>query len=326
MNNTVLVTGINGFVGTNLYKSFGLDYLIYGLDIDNNHRIPQKRFFTWNNLHQIPAFDIVIHLAGKAHDTQNTSSLQEYKDINVGLTQIIFQFFLKSSGTKFIFFSSVKAVTDTMKGDELTEDVLPDPKTPYGKSKLEAEKYISDELAKWREGEKAVGKDNGWKKVYILRPAMIHGPGNKGNLSILISFLRKKLPWPLGAYENKRSFCSVDNLLYIVKQLIEKDVDSGTYQVADDESLSTNELIRVISESLGKRANIWNISPRLINLIVKAGDIFGFPLNSERLKKLTESYTISNRKIKNAIGLEQMPIRAIDGMKTTIEYFKNEIS
>jgi nucleoside-diphosphate-sugar epimerase len=325
MNKTVLVTGISGFIGSNLYKSFDLDYHIYGLDIVNINQVPKDRFLNWDNLYHISGLDTIIHLAGKAHDTLNTSAHEEYVNINVGLTKTIFQYFLKSQCKNFIFFSSVKAVTDSVK-NQLTEETLPDPKTPYGRSKLEAEEYILNQFEQWKTEESANGKITSWKKVYILRPGMVHGPGNKGNLNTLFSFQRKKLPWPLGAYENKRSYCSVGNLLFVVKQLIERDIDSGVYQVVDDESLSTNELIRLISDSLGTKANIWNISPRLISLIARMGDMTGMPLNQERLKKLTESYVISNKKIKSALGLEQMPIRAIEGMKTTIDFFKNEIS
>lgn len=324
MNKTVLVTGISGFIGSNLYKSFDLDYHIYGLDIVNINQVPKDRFLNWDNLYHISGLDTIIHLAGKAHDTLNTSAPEEYVNINVGLTKTIFQYFLKSQCKKFIFFSSVKAVTDSVQ-NQLTEETYPDPKTPYGKSKLEAEEYILNQFALWKAEESANGNNNNWKKVYILRPGMIHGPGNKGNLNALFSFQRKKLPWPLGAYENKRSYCSLGNLLFILKELIDRDIDSGIYQIVDDESLSTNEIIRLISGSMGTRAKIWNISPKLINMIAKFGDKTGIPLNTERLKKLTESYIISNQKIKNAMGLNQMPIRAIDGMKSTIEFFNNEI-
>ena len=81
---------------------------------------------------------------------------------------------------------------------------MPDPKSPYGRSKLEAEKYISSEFEKWKEKEKKIGKDIEWKKVFILRPCMIHGPGNKGNLNMLFKVQQKGFPWPLGSFENKR--------------------------------------------------------------------------------------------------------------------------
>ncbi len=83
---------------------------------------------------------------------------------------------------------------------------------------------------------------------------MIHGSGNKGNLNLLYKIVQKGLPWPLGAFENKRSFTSIDNLTFIINQLIEKDIEPGIYQVADDEPLSTNELAKCqASKSLNIR-------------------------------------------------------------------------
>ena len=95
--------------------------------------------------------------------------------------------------------SSVKAVADNLVG-VLSEDRKPSPKTHYGKSKLYAERYI---LSK---------KIPNNKRIYILRPCMIHGPNNKGNLNLLYNLVSKKIPWVLGSFQNKRSYCSVDNL------------------------------------------------------------------------------------------------------------------
>jgi nucleoside-diphosphate-sugar epimerase len=325
MSDRILITGINGFVGTNLYHSVKFDFEIFGLDVYNKNLLPEKNFFSWDNLLHVPKIETIIHLAGKAHDTRNTSDCKEYYEINVGLTKTIFKYFLKSTATKFIFFSSVKAVLDSVEGTQLTEKTLPNPLSPYGKSKLEAEKFILQSWEEWKQEELAQGRDAFVKSVYILRPCMIHGPGNKGNLNTLYKFQQKSFPWPLGAFENKRSYCSIENILYVVRQIIVKNITSGTYQVADDESISTNYLISIISKSLSKNANIWNVSPTVIKVIAKAGDILGLPLNSERLKKLTESYVVSNKKLKNALGIEKMPMNAVEGMKMTLGYFINEI-
>ena len=162
----------------------------------------------------------------------------------------------------------------------------------------------------------------GDQKVYILRPCMIHGPGNKGNLNLLYKLVQKGLPWPLGSFENKRSFTSIENLTYIINQLIVKDIEPGIYQVADDEAISTNEIIRLIAASQNKKSRIWNISKKLILLSARIGDTLHLPLNSERLKKLTESYVVSNQKLKSALGIERMPVSAEDGMKKTLESFE----
>jgi nucleoside-diphosphate-sugar epimerase len=314
----ILISGYTGFIGSNLTKKLN-DKHLYGVDIFQNNSV--IRHFQWDTLQECTDQDSIIHLAGKAHDTRNISSEQEYFIINVGLTEKIFQHFLKSSASKFIFFSSVKAVADSVTGVKLTEEVFPDPKTPYGRSKLEAEKYILNEFEKWKEKEIASGRDNEWKKVYILRPCMIYGPGNKGNLNHLFKLQQKRIPWPLGAFENKRSFCSIDNIMYTVQQMIDKNIVSGIYQVADDEPISTNELIRLMANCLENKPNIWRISPRVIQTIAKIGDVLGLPLNSERLKKLTESYIVSNQKLKNVLGIENMPYTIIDGMKLTVESF-----
>lgn len=307
----ILISGSSGFIGSNLkdyLKKVKPEYNLFCLGRGLINSDPE---ISWVNISDgiLDKIEIIIHLAGKAHDTKNTSSEQEYFDVNVGLTQKIFQHFLKSSASKFVFFSSVKAVADSVRDEFLTEDTLPNPQTPYGKSKLQAEQYIL-----------SIHLPPG-KRVYILRPCMIHGPGNKGNLNLLYKLSKKGLPWPLGAFDNKRSFTSMQNLQFVIQEFIEKDIESGTYQIADDETISTNDLIYLMSDSLNRKARIWNISPNTIKLIAKMGDSLGLPLNSERLKKLTESYIVSNKKLKVALGIKKMPFTANDGLKKTFASF-----
>lgn len=153
---------------------------------------------------------------------------------------------------------------------------------------------------------------------------MIHGPGNKGNLNLLYGVVRKGIPWPLGAFENRRSFASVGNVCAVVEGFLTGDAPSGIYQVADDEALSTNQVIGLISEALGRRARIWHISETLVRAVARAGDVLRLPLNSERLKKLTESYVVSNEKVKRALGWKVMPVSAREGMRKTIESFSRK--
>ncbi len=312
----ILITGIHGFVGSNLTKQLKEKHNLYGLDIVFPEKEGVKKTFSWNELSQIEGMDVIIHLAGKAHDVKNEALAQTYFEVNTGLTQKIFDYFLESSAKKFIYFSSVKAVADYVEAGRLTEDAKPKPKGAYGESKIAAENYI---LGKLNDKENDLIKD---KEVYILRPCMIHGPGNKGNLNLLYRVVEKGIPWPLGEFDNKRSFTSVDNLCCIVNGLIEKKVPSGIYHIADDETLSTNELIQVMSEMLGKKSHIWKINKRLMKKCADIGTILHLPLNSMRLQKLTENYMVSNEKIKWALGLEKMPVSAIDGLRKTFISFK----
>ena len=297
MKNRIFISGSSGFVGVNLVKYldniFNLDMYQKNSDIKLNH-------------------EIVIHLAGKAHDLKNVSSSDEYYKVNTELTKEIFDAFLISEAKVFITLSSVKAVADEVDG-ELTEDFIPNPITHYGKSKLLAEHYILSQPI-----------PDG-KRVYILRPCMIHGPGNKGNLNLLYSLVSKGLPWPLGLFENSRSYLSIENLCFIIKELIDReDIPSGVYNVADDVPLSTNELIKMIAESKDKKARILNLSKNLINVLASVGDFLKLPLNSERLQKLTESYVVSNAKIKQALGKE-LPISSKYGLIKTFQSFSHNV-
>lgn len=238
----------------------------------------------------LPEVDAVIHLAGKAHDTKHTTEASEYFRVNTKLTKMIYDRFLESSAKKFIFFSSIKA----QDGD-----------TPYAKSKKAAEDYI-------------LSKEGANRQVYILRPCMIHGPGNKGNLNLLVKVVKKGFPWPLAAFENKRSFSSIWNVSYIVDRLLCSDVEAGIYNICDDEAISTNDLIRHICECLGKEVHLWRIPKGMMRELAWLGDLFHLPLNSERLGKLTNDYVVDNSLIKHALGVDSLPINARDGLRKTI--------
>ena len=323
----ILITGVHGFVGSNLVTPLHKYHTLYGLDIIFLTKEGVVKTFAWKDIEttsfpmqRLPQFDAIIHLAGKAHDTKNQSVAQAYFDINTGLTQKIFDFFLESTARKFIFFSSVKAAADSVVGDALREDVIPTPIGPYGESKIAAENYILDKLK--NKNEKLKLHDDK-KQVYILRPCMIHGPGNKGNLNLLYNVVKKGIPWPLGDFENKRSFTSIDNLCYVVEGLLTKNVASGIYHMGDDEALSTNELIALMCEAMGKIPHIWKMNRKMMEGCAGLGTLLHLPLNTERLRKLTENYVVSNEKIKAALGIEQMPVRAADGIMKTILSFSN---
>lgn len=311
----ILITGIHGFVGSNMVKAYASQHTLYGLDIVAPEVEGVKKTFSWDDLRQgnLPEVDAIIHLAGKAHDTKNKAKADVYFQINTELTKQIYDYFLASTAKKFVFFSSSKAAADRVEGDVLTEEVQPKPKGPYGESKIAAEQYIfSKEDVRKKEG----------KSVFVLRPCMIHGPGNKGNLNLLFAVVRRGIPWPLGAFENRRSFTSIDNLTFAVEHLLAGEAASGVYNMCDDEALSTNELITLICTTIGKKPRIWHLSKPFMECVAKIGSVAHLPLNTERLQKLTENYVASNSKIKQAIGVERMPVRAAEGLEQTIKSFE----
>lgn len=295
----IIMTGASGFVGQNLSA-----YL------ENCGNTVEKISLRDSSFEINNSAEAIIHLAGKAHDTSDTTLEKEYFEINTEMTKKIFDIFLKSEVRDFFFFSSVKATADTVEGI-LTEKHESSPQTAYGKSKFAAELYL-------RSKKLVPGK-----RLFIIRPCMIHGPGNKGNLTLLYQVVQKGIPWPLASFENERSFLSIDNLNFLILKMLKNEhIPSGIYNFADDLPMSTNALVKVIAKASGKKEKLWNINPLFIRKIAQFGNIFNLPLNSERLKKLTENYVVSNHKIKEALKINNLPIEAEEGMFKTIKSFK----
>ena len=279
----ILITGSNGFVGTNLRKHLeGRGHQCVTLDV-------RDADYDWTELARIPfeSCDAIVHLAGKAHDLRKVASEHDYFDINVGLTERIFNASI-GKVPRFVYFSSSKASADG---------------NAYGRSKLAAERFL-----------------NG--RAIVLRPAMIHGPGNKGNLNLLWGVARRGLPWPLAAFENRRSFTSIGNICAAVEALCARG-ENGIYPIADDEMLSTNRLIELIAEACGKKAKLWRVPKGLMRFAARVGDKLHLPLNTERIEKLTEDGFVDNSALKSMLGWQKMPVRAEDGMRQTLEAFKD---
>ncbi len=298
----ILITGSSGFVGQNLLDNLKGYFNMNILPREDLYKTPIP----------FPAQNAaIVHLAGKAHDLKKTSKLDEYYQVNFELTKKLYDAFLKSEAKKFIFISSVKAAADQANG-VLTEVVTPDPKTDYGKSKLMAEQYIQNQ---------PLPLD---KSYFILRPCMIHGPGNKGNLNLLYQVVKKGIPYPLAGFINKRSFLSIDNLCFCIQEILSReDIASGVYNIADDEALSTNEVVSILASSLNKKPLLWQIPPRFISFVAKIGDVLHLPLTTERLNKLTENYVVSNQKIKIAIN-KSLPLNAKEGLRITAASFSKQ--
>jgi nucleoside-diphosphate-sugar epimerase len=296
----ILITGATGFVGQNLI-----------LNLETKHIIKKwgRAQLEHSNINELNGTEAVIHLAGKAHDLKKVVNPKEYYQVNYELTKQLFDVFLESSASVFVFMSSVKAIADEVVG-VLTEEFDVNPQTHYGKSKQLAEDYI-------------LSKDiPNNKRVFILRPCMIHGPGNKGNLNLLYKLVSRGLPWPLGAFENKRSFCSIDNVCFVINQILKNEsIPSGIYNLADDQAISTNRLIELIAISKNKKTTIYSIPKKFIFFLAKIGDFLRLPINSERIEKLTENFVVSNEKIVKAIG-KPLPISAEAGLIKTFNSFK----
>lgn len=294
----VLIIGSSGFIGQNLL-----------------HSLPQAKGISlrdrnWRNT--LGSAAVALNLVGKAHDHEGTATEQDYHHANVELAKQVYQEFIQSSATLLIHVSSLAAIEEFESSVPLKETDACNPISWYGQSKREAEKWLlSQEVP---EG----------KKLLILRPPMVHGSGDKGNLGLLYKLISKGIPYPLSSFDNKRSFISIDNFCFFIEQIIEKKdkLDSGIYHIADDEPVSTKEIIEIIKRITNKKTLNLALPKVLVRGIAKMGDVVPIPLNSKRLKKMTSDLLVSNEKIKKALGIGKLPLTAKEGLEKTIRSFK----
>jgi nucleoside-diphosphate-sugar epimerase len=292
----ILMTGANGFVGKNIQSL-----------LSNQYNFESYNFKEPNIINH----DVIIHLAGIAHDFDSKYSLNDYISVNTDLTIDIYNKFLKSNASTFIFLSSIKSVCDSS-NNIITENSICNPKSFYGQSKYLAEKYILDNL------------DN-TKRVIILRPTMLHGPNNRGNLNLLYNYINKNLPWVLCKYDNNRSFCYIENLTFVINEIIlNKYFKSGVYNVSDNDPISTNNLVKLIADSLNKKIIFYYVPKLFIKYLAIIGDFLKLPFNTNRLKKLTENYIVSNSKLIKELK-KDLPFTSKAGFVKTFQFFNTNI-
>ena len=154
---------------------------------------------------------------------------------------------------------------------------------------------------------------------------MIHGPNNRGNLNLLYNYINKNLPWVLCNYENNRSFCYIENLTFVFNEVILNNYfKSGVYNVSDNEPISTNNLVKLIAESLNKKIYFFYVPKNFIKYLAKIGDFLKLPFNTNRLTKLTENYTVSNSKLISELK-KDLPFTSKSGFVKTFQFFNKNI-
>lgn len=245
----ILITGANSFVGTNIEKWLIREPEQFQVDtVDTMNEAWKKADFT--------KYDVVFHVAGIAHVNPKLEMVPLYYKVNRDLTIEIANWAKEHGVKQFIYMSSkiVYHASKSLKGDWVRKDTKPDPNDFYGDSKLQAEKGLK-------------GLQCNTFKVAIIRPPMIYGPGNKGNLPRL-GWLAQKTP-VFPAWHNKRSMLHVVNLAEFVKQITVREM-SGTFFPQNAEYADTVEIVRLFAKEHGHK--VW-IS-RLFNPLVWLGAKF----------------------------------------------------
>lgn len=277
---TIVITGASGYVGKQLSDNLSSKYRI--IKIGRKKQLNEN--YTWEELPKIKS-DIVIHLSGKAHDSQN-QDFKEYYQANVQLTEKVIDYCNKNEIGQLIFVSTSKVYSNS--DSILTENAKKQANTPYQKTKLLAEKLIRTNLS--------------ITKYHIIQPPIIVGEHEKGNLNLLKKLFSIAPIWPLGAFKNEKSVISYENFQFFIEELILKQPESSTYIICDDQNTSTINLIKnkfpkVLILNTGKR--FWIALAKLMTLLK-----FNF-FNNEVLNKLIQSETYSNEKIKKDLNIKE---------------------
>lgn len=301
MAKRVLLTGASGFIGRHLVQELE-GYELWAISHSRKSIEGVSHVFAWDKLDNIEGeFEAIVHLAGLAHDTQNQSTEDDYFAVNKGLTKQLLSHCDRLNVKTFVYLSSVKAVVDSTCDEKIDELTPCSPSHVYGRSKLAAEQVIDQTMIN--------------APRVILRPVMVYGPGQKGNLKTLEKLLSLRIPFPFGKWKNKRSVLFVGNLTSCIKTIIEKKPDSGTYFIADDQSVSTVDLLRLIAKGIGVKPLFIPTPNGLIKGLLKL-----MPARVHAItNKVLGSLEVDNQKLKSALSIEEMPFSTIDGFEKTFQ-------
>lgn len=319
----LLVTGATGFIGRRLCAQLaGRGTVIRALYRTHpGEQIPGVEWLEFSRLDDLASWpqalngvDAVVHLAGLAHQLGRAGEgrWEEFSQANVTVTRVLARACAQAGVPRLVFISSI-AATRTSSDSPVTETMQPTPGSDYGRSKLEGEQAVADEL-------RASAVD--W---CILRPPVIYGPGNPGNMERLLRLVRRGLPLPIGAIRNRRSFMYIDNLVDAVARVCEhRGRIRATLMLGDDTQLSTPELVRALAIAANLRARIFALPLWVLRLLARLADVAGtllgrsLPFDTYSISKLTESLAVDSSEFRRRFAW-QPPVSTAQALRSTSE-------
>jgi nucleoside-diphosphate-sugar epimerase len=324
MKSLALVTGASGFIGHRLCRDIlERGGLVRALVRERSPGLKHTDQAVARDLTDREALrvavggvDTVFHLAARVHQLRDTAPdpLSAYRRANVEGTRTLLEESIRAGVTRFVFASSVKAVTGGGTTRPLTEEEPANPSDPYGISKCEAEQVVRDFSAQ-------IG-------TYILRLPLVYGPGVKANMLALFRAVDRGLPLPFGALENRRSFVFSGNVTAAALDVVHTPAARGeTFFVSDGSPVSTAQLIRAIAAALGRKARLVPVPRTLFRAMGAMGDlashVVDLPLNSAAIERLIGSLVVDSSKLEKTIG-RRPPFTMEQGLSQTARWYRGE--
>ena len=290
----LLFTGGSGFLGYNIRPTLEREYdVVHSLGIGENDDIK------YNLAKEVPPinthYDVVLHAAGKAHVVPKTEAeKQVFFDVNYQGTVNLCKALENAGIPKTLVFISTVAVYGCEFGELIDEYHPLDGETPYAKSKIMAEEY----LTQWCLDHQV--------RLAILRPSLLAGKNAPGNLGAMVNGIKKGFYMNIAGGKVRKSVLMAEDIARLLPLLEKK---GGIYNVCDTRQPTFGELSLSGAKQLGKRKPI-NIPYWMAWCMAKVGDLLGSkaPINSYKLEKMTKSLTFNNNKARTELGWEPLDV------------------
>ncbi|MDJ0712939.1 MAG: NAD-dependent epimerase/dehydratase family protein [Prochloraceae cyanobacterium] len=321
---TVLITGATGFIGTHLVPALHQQGWQITAAVRNNYsRLPSTPIKTvqvgeidgktnWTEA-LAGGVEKVIHLAARAHIIEDNapSPEAEFLRVNTEGTANLVKQSIKAGVKHFVFVSSIGAMATS--SDRILNEKSPcQPDTPYGWSKLKAELELTN-----------LARDSNMTWT-IIRPTLVYGPGNPGNMERLVKLVKSGLPLPFGNTNNRRSLVFVGNLVdAIAICLIHPQARKQIFLVSDGQDISTPNLVRQIARQMHRPCRLLPVSPSLLKFLGKLGDAVQeithkkIPLNTPTVNRLLGSLFVESSYIQTTLNWHP-PFTIDRGLQETI--------